>query len=617
MVHAHAGRQRHALVFFGLVGHHHHLPRALGRHRMGNLRHAVPLGALAHRLAAGHGHRVVVEDLVGDVDAGRNGLADGQQAAVKVGAITNVGEHMRFVDEGRLADPGHALATHLREAGRGTVHPQGHEMAADAGHGARTFGHLGGGVVRTARTKPGGALSRRRGAGQRRLARGQDGQVRVHARGRGLIDAQALEPRGDGFGNQGRGEVGAGAQQRVRARIGHAPLAAAVLARHVVKFAQHMRAHVGAPVVELLLELVFDDLALFFDDQDFLQAGSELARALRLQRPDHPHLVQAQPDSAAGGLIKAQIAHRLAGVVVGLAAGHDAQPVLRSGDDGVVEPVGADVGQRRIPLVVKQPRLLLQGGVGPADVHAAGGHVKVGAHDLHPVGIDLHAGRGLDNFLDGLHAGPDTGKAAHGQRMQAHVQNFLHAGRKKHRQATGLEDVIALVSRRRALGHMVVAGHRQHPAPGGGAGHIGVLEHIGAAVHARALAIPDAKDPVEFARSLRRKAQLLRAPNGRGRQLFVDAGLKMDVLRLQVALGLPQGLVVAAQGGAAVAADEACRVLAQALVALALQHGQAHQSLHAAHERIAALQSVFVVERDRFERAQQVLGQGGIHGWVS
>ena len=40
----------------------------------------------------------------------------------------------------------------------------------------------------------------------------------------------------------------------------------------LVELAEHVRAHVGPPVVELFLDLVLDDLALLLDDQDLLQA---------------------------------------------------------------------------------------------------------------------------------------------------------------------------------------------------------------------------------------------------------------------------------------------------------------------------------------------------------
>ncbi len=78
---------------------------------------------------------------------------------------------------------------------------------------------------------------------------------------------------------------------------------------------------------KLFLELVFDDLALFLDHQDFLQAGGEFARQLRLQRPHHAHLVQADAELPAGVVVQPQVEQRLARVVVGLAAGDQAEAV--------------------------------------------------------------------------------------------------------------------------------------------------------------------------------------------------------------------------------------------------------------------------------------------------
>ena len=66
-----------------------------------------------HRLATRHGYRIVVENLVGNVDAGRNCLADRQQPGMKVGTITQVLKHMLCVRKGRLAYPGHTFSTHL------------------------------------------------------------------------------------------------------------------------------------------------------------------------------------------------------------------------------------------------------------------------------------------------------------------------------------------------------------------------------------------------------------------------------------------------------------------------------------------------------------------------
>ncbi|MNT22518.1 hypothetical protein D3C72_1579040 [compost metagenome] len=195
-----------------------------------------------------------------------------------------------------------------------------------------------------------------------------------------------------------------------------------------------MRAHIRAPVVQLFLQLVLDDLALFFHHQDLLQTHGKVTRDRSLQRPDHVHLVQADAQQAAGVVIQAQVDQRLACVVERLAAGDDAKAVLPGFDHVVVELVGADIRQRRIPLVIHQARFLLQGRIGPANVQAAGRHHKiVGRDDVHAVRVDRNAGRGLDDLLDRLHARPHACKAAERKCVQPHIQNVLHAGGKEHR----------------------------------------------------------------------------------------------------------------------------------------------------------------------------------------
>ena len=217
--------------------------------------------------------------------------------------------------------------------------------------------------------------------------------------------------------------------------------------------------------------------------------------------------MQAYAYAAAGGIVQSQIEQGLARIVKGFATGHQAEAVVRAFDHIVVEPVGTHIGQRGIPLGVKQARFLIQCAIGPAYVHAACGHFKIGRHhNFDAVRVHIHRCAGFDDFLNRFHTGPDTGVAAHGKAVHAQIQNVLHAGRKKYRGAAGLKNMVALVRCRRAFGHMVITSHGNHAAPGRGACHIGVLEHIRAPVHARAFAVPDAKHAVVFIAARRRKA---------------------------------------------------------------------------------------------------------------
>ena len=154
VVDRHALRDGAERILVRLVGDDDDLLDALGQHLVDDHRHG---HAAVERLAAGHGHGVVVEDLEGHVDAGRPRRADGQAAGVDVGAVAQVLEHVRRLGEGRLADPVGALAAHLGEPFGVAVHPVRHVVAADAGVGARALGHDGRGVVRAARAEIGDA----------------------------------------------------------------------------------------------------------------------------------------------------------------------------------------------------------------------------------------------------------------------------------------------------------------------------------------------------------------------------------------------------------------------------------------------------------------------------
>ena len=106
-----------------------------------------------------------------------------------------------------------------------------------------------------------------------------------------------------------RRQFAGGRQQPVAVRRAHSPLSS--------NLPIDARAHVLAPVVELFLELVFDELALFLDDQDFLQPFGEVAHAFRFQRPDHADLVEADADLGGERVVDAEIVERLAHVEIG------------------------------------------------------------------------------------------------------------------------------------------------------------------------------------------------------------------------------------------------------------------------------------------------------------
>ena len=138
---------RVACIFVRLVGDDDDALGALRRHLPRDLRHGQPA---VIGLAAGHGDRVIEQDLVGDVGVGRDRGADRHIARVIISAVAEILKDVIAVGERRLADPIGALAAHMRVAERRAVHPLRHVMAADAGIGAHAFRHHGRGIVRAA-----------------------------------------------------------------------------------------------------------------------------------------------------------------------------------------------------------------------------------------------------------------------------------------------------------------------------------------------------------------------------------------------------------------------------------------------------------------------------------
>ncbi|MNV18995.1 hypothetical protein D3C71_1098370 [compost metagenome] len=174
----------------------------------------------------------------------------------------------------------------------------------------------------------------------------------------------------------------------------------------------------------------------------------------------------------------------------------------------------------------------------------------------------------------------------------------------------------------RTAAGMVVGGQRQHAAVHRGAGRVGMLEHVAAAVHAGPLAVPHAIHALDL--GAREQVGLLGTPDHGRAEVFVEAGGELDPRRLQVLPGPPQLQVETAQRAAAVAADEAGRVQPGRFVAQALHQRQPYQGLHPAQVDAAIGTGVLVVQRIAGVQATGVglVGGGGRgefggtgHGW--
>ena len=505
-----------------------------------------------------------------------------------VGAVAEVGEDVAGAGEWRLADPGHALAAHLTEGPGGFRRQPGrHVVAADAGDRPGALGHLGRAVVGAAGAVMGDSLRRQPRPGQGSLLGVEEGQACANP----VRSVETADAGGDHPRDHRRRQV-AGSRQLPSA-VGTRPLPL------LVELADHPRADVLLPVVELFLQLVFEELALLLDHQDLVEAFGEFTHALRFERPHHADLVQADADVGSLLLVDAEILQRLSDVEIALARRDDAEPRLRRIDHAAVELVHPAVGEGGVELVVHQPFFLHQRRVGPAQVEPAFGQRELGFGrnpGLDPVGIDVDRGGGLDGVGQRLEGDPATGIARHREAVQAVLEVVLDAGRRQHRHHHRLEYMLGLVRQRRRLGAVVVAGDHQHAAMLRRAGGVGVAEDVAAAVDPRPLAVPDREDAV-MARVVV-KIELLGTPHRRGGEVLVQPRLEANAVGVEEGLRLGELLVHVAQRRAAIAGDIAGGVEAGTLVAQALHDRQAHQRLDAGHVGASALQRVFVRQAD-------------------
>src|SRR3546814_2686342 len=95
-----AERARGILV--RVVRHDHDARRAFCRDLRGN---AIDRQLAIHRLSTSHGHGVVEQELVRDVDAGSARSADGQGARMEIGAVTEILKEVIARRIARQTDP--------------------------------------------------------------------------------------------------------------------------------------------------------------------------------------------------------------------------------------------------------------------------------------------------------------------------------------------------------------------------------------------------------------------------------------------------------------------------------------------------------------------------------
>ena len=204
-------------------------------------------------------------------------------------------------------------------------------------------------------------------------------------------------------------------------------------------------------------------------DDDLVEPACEVGDDARLQRIEHADLQQRDAAALQFGIVQPQVAQRLAQVVPGLAAGHQADARAFGLEHDAVQAVGRRIAPRQLELRVHDRALGLDqrraGFVGaqpwPEQLAVV---QQLGNHRPHPSRPDLRGGGAVGHVGDELEADPQAAGTAQGVAVQAQVQHLLHmAGRQdRHRQL--VEGGVGVAREDGAACVRVVAGHRQHAA---------------------------------------------------------------------------------------------------------------------------------------------------------
>ena len=312
-------------------------------------------------------------------------------------------------------------------------------MAADPRQGAAPLGKVHGrGVVRA----PGAVVGHPRhieARGCKRfLFRLQEGEALFDP----LTGVKPGKPPRDDTRDHGRREF---------ARCGQLPAAEGQLPlAFVVVLADHVRPYVLTPVIELLLQLVLDQLALLLDDEDLFEPLGELTHAFSVERPVHADLVDPQADLSRELPVNAEGVQSLPHVEVRLPRRDDPKARLRTVHDKLVELVEPRVRHGGVDFVPLQPEFLFKGRIGPPDVQPTGRDREVlGQQDIDAVGIHIHRRRAFDRVGCRFQRDPAPAVARHRPAMDAEIQVLLHASRVEDRHHRRSEHVFALVRDRR------------------------------------------------------------------------------------------------------------------------------------------------------------------------
>ena len=184
-------------------------------------------------------------------------------------------------------------------------------------------------------------------------------------------------------------------------------------------------------IVEDADELVLDEAALLLDDEDVLEPVGKTPRALGLERPGQPDLVERDAERRARRVVDAELGQRLAQIEIGLAGGDDAEARRLGGRSRCGRTALARAKAATAAIFGPCSRRSCSSGVsGQRMLRPPGGISKsAGRTTCDAVRIDVDRGRAFDRLGDRLEADPAAGKARQREAEQAEIEIFLHRRR--------------------------------------------------------------------------------------------------------------------------------------------------------------------------------------------
>ena len=290
------------------------------------------------------------------------------------------------------------------------------------------------------------------------------------------------------------------------------------------------RALVG--VVHRALHEELQRRVLLLDHEHLGEAVGEVAHLLLVDGHRHEEVEETDAGGAQGIVVaEAEQAERLAQLVIGVAAGGDADPVVLGRHGDLVEAVGDAVATGELgadllelPLHVERVRReQAPARMGDEDL-AVELHRR--DHRLDAVGVHVDGAGAVGDRRDELHADPDPAGPRQGDGVAAEVERLLHVTGEEDRHVQVDERGVARARQGRRLGGRVVADDRHHATVPCRAGEHAVADRVTGSVEPRRLAVPHADDAV-VALVVERVDELA-AHHRRRRQLLVEAGTDDD-----------------------------------------------------------------------------------------